>query len=125
MLTLVLLTLWEMALYTLPDLHQLPDTATAGILTVLLWLLAFMGAADVKQGGFMGRLAFLFGIAWYISSIGRWAAPVDAVYSEAGDGIGLVLSVAFLVLTPTGMLLTAFIGPAAHAANKFRFRNKE
>ena len=123
MLTLALLTLWEIALYTLPD-SDLPDAATGGVLALILWIVAFMGAVDVR-GGFIGRLAFVFAIAWYVSSIGRWAVLVDAVYQSSGDAVGLVLSAAFLVLAPLGLLVTAFAGPAAHAVNRFRDWRRE
>ena len=84
-ITIALLTLWEIALAILPD-TQLPGEAIAGLLAICLWMIVGGSLIDVRSG-FLGRLAFVFGLAWYISSIGRWAASVDTIYILAGpDG---------------------------------------
>ena len=121
MITLAILTVWEIALVMLPE-TELPESAIAGVLTLLLWAVAVMGIVDVRSG-FPGRLAYGFAIAWYIGSIGRWMVPLNDVYVEAGDAVGLVLSMAFLMLAPLAMLLTAGFGPAMNAVGKVRNRN--
>ena len=112
MITIALLTLWEIALAILPD-TQLPGEAIAGLLAICLWMIVGGSLIDVRSG-FLGRLAFAFGLAWYISSIGRWAASVDAIYILAGPDVGRVLAVAFLVITPVGMMLVAGLNPLVY-----------
>ena len=112
MITIALLTLWEIALSILPD-TRMPGAAIAGLLAVCLWMIAGGSLIDVRSG-FLGRLAFVFGLAWYISSIGRWAASVDTIYILAGPDVGRVLAVAFLVITPVGMMLVAGLNPLVY-----------
>ena len=120
MLTLALLTLWELALSILPS-SGLPGPAVGGLLVLCLWLIVGSGAVDVRSG-FLGRLGYAFGIAWYLGSIGRWIAPVDAAYAAAGGEVGLVLATAFLVFAPVGMLLVAGVTPAMTVFSDYRRR---
>ena len=105
MVVLAFLILWEAALPLLPA-SGLPDSAVAGMLAFTLWGIAFLGAYDVTSS-FMGRMAMGFAMAWYLGSIKRWIPAVDQVYTDAGEGVSLLLAMSFLVLAPMGLLLTA------------------
>ena len=121
MLTLGLLACFELAVFVLPD--TMPGAAVAGLLALLLWALAGLAAVDLNAG-FLHRLGFVFASAWTLGSVGRWLPALEAVYADAGDMPGLVLSVSVMAVAPLGMLLVSIAGPAENAFRKYRGRNR-
>lgn len=107
MVVLGLLILWEVCLPILPT-TGLSDAAVGGLLAFLLWCIGFLGYYEVVRN-FMGRMAMGFALAWYLGSIGRWIPSVDRVYTDAGEGVSLLLAMSFLVVAPLGLVLTASV----------------
>ena len=121
MLTLILLAVFEVAIVVLPN-TALPAQAVAGLLSLLLISLTGLSALD-HGAGFITRLAWLFALAWYMGSIGRWIPQLSEIYSSSTSGGGLALAAALLLIAPLGLLLVSITGPAMHAVG--RFRNRE
>ena len=118
MLTLGLLACFELVVVVLPA-ADLPVAAVAGIMALVLWAMAALASVDLN-GGFLTRLAFVFGSAWCLASIGRWIPALEEVYLGAGDMPGLVLSVSVMAVAPLGLLLVSIGGPSTHAWRRFR-----
>ena len=118
MITLVAVSLWELVIVVLPD-AGLPSAAVAGLMALVLLALVSLAAADLNSG-FLTRLGFLFALAWYIGSIGRWMVPMNDIYTEVGPMPGMTLALALLIVAPLGLLLVSIAGPSTHAWRRYR-----
>ena len=97
----------------------LPSAAAGGLVALTLLAMVALASADLNAG-FLPRLGFLCGAAWYIGSIGRWMVPMNDLYTANGDTPGMVVAMALLIIAPTGLLLVSITGPTAHAWRRYR-----
>ena len=122
MITLVIVAVWELAIVVLPD-SGLPPEMTAGLLALLVLSMVALSGVDLSAG-FVPRLAYLFALAWYIGSVGRWIVPMDTLFIEVAPMPGMTLALALLIVGPLGLLMMAAVGPTQHAIRKYRRRNR-
>ena len=118
MTVLITLVVLELLIVVLPD-AGLPPAASAGLLALALLAMVALAAVDLNSG-FLPRLGFVFGVAWYLGSIGRWVVPMNDVFISAGDAPGMVLAMSLLLVAPLGLLMVSIAGPAAHGWRRWR-----
>lgn len=88
-----------------------PAAGRAGLLVLLFLLPLYAAVEDLwRRGGWLNRLAYLLGSAWFFSRWPGWSGQIEEVYLAAGPaGAGIALTALYMVIVPLGLLLAPLL----------------